>query len=1167
MANKPTQPLFPLGLETSESSNIKGFNNSGTIEHSPGAVMTFPEDTEVTGLPSSVRYNPDSDEFEGYYENGGWLSLGGGGIRWETLPHAPSSNLLEGRGYLINNTTGASTVVLPPPTRIGDSVTICDAYGKFATYPLTVSPSGNNLYGSTEDMAITTDNVSATFTWSGPEQGWVITSGVGLGQGRVYSREIFTQILASETSAVTLNTPPTIVDVYADGKRLAESKYSLDGNVITFSPSLPASTELQVIEYTPIQLGNGGDSSSSTITWVYNGGSAIGGETEITLDVVVDDVPAIDINGSRQYKNLGFTFDPLTSKITLAQELDAEDEVVVIINGTPNIYNQIDYTLREVARVTNVKDTEVVYFSVGAVLSGYKVIYDKITQRSYFIPELPTGTTAVSLSSSAVLVHSAGSVDLGALAVSREEYVTLAGTFDSGAVINTKNELLTHTDGKYRWDGTLPKTVAAGSTPATTGGVGSGAWLSVGDATARQWVANNYINSKFEKFGSFLQGSVLTTNEQALVDSSGLFWVKYGAIQSGGYTVAPGTVPDYPDFYCVGYLTDYDWQSVTNWGADNNYSIADKIGVDAVDAINLAGYHAEKRAELFGSQQVVMVPAGTYLLDKTTLVEGTAHGLTIYRNQEVMIFLRNNVTFIGDGDATLLYVADGVVERNKENGGTKGFVVFGDGIREIQNAYVHDMLIDENGDNNLVPPLNWSGAQAHCPAVACYEGSNGVTVSGVNVKNAPGANVMVFQEAQAAFNSYNTRVENCNFYRVADAVTGNSNLIDHSSIRIHSDGYVINNVKCIQPTMSDMCTVFECHGNGIVDGCITKKARYPFLKANDGATSTSIVTFTNNVCEDAGSALVLDTVPNVTTVARFIGNTVTLRSEKQVIGYPNTAAFTTQQPSVLSSDPTTINAIIYSANNNILQKNRAADWTTEQKAANVAYDLDYFKEVVSENNTFSGFWGCVRLGKQKTGATFNSNDSFVSCGTNGSPQLSDNTAIRFTNKFANDYLVHLDEMHIKWNMTKCQFGGVLGLLQQAAGVTVGVVQFTADIKTDRWMHPALGIAPLSVQDYYFNIDVYSDVNTSEPLYGYAGIHGQINVDSPTQPYVKQFYKYKPNTQNGWWFKGILATDTTSVPDRPFGNASGDRYDVIAGASNIFGYRHNGTTWDAMKFTS
>ncbi|QIO03210.1 tail spike protein [Salmonella phage pertopsoe] len=548
MANKPTQPLFPLGLETSESSNIKGFNNSGTIEHSPGAVMTFPEDTEVTGLPSSVRYNPDSDEFEGYYENGGWLSLGGGGIRWETLPHAPSSNLLEGRGYLINNTTGTSTVVLPSPTRIGDSVTICDAYGKFATYPLTVSPSGNNLYGSTEDMAITTDNVSATFTWSGPEQGWVITSGVGLGQGRVYSREIFTQILASETSAVTLNTPPTIVDVYADGKRLAESKYSLDGNVITFSPSLPASTELQVIEYTPIQLGNGGGSGSSTITWVYNGGSAIGGETEITLDIVVDDVPAIDINGSRQYKNLGFTFDPLTSKIALAQELDAEDEVVVIINGTPNIYNQIDYTLREVARVTNVKDTEVIYFSVGVVLSGYKVIYDKVTQRSYFIPELPTGTTAVSLSSSAVLVHSAGSVDLGALAVSREEYITLSGTFDSGAVINTKNELLTHTDGKYRWDGTLPKTVAPDSTPATTGGVGVGAWISVGDAALRVELSSS-ADGKGSSLIAHGSGTVFDELNSRLpisrfVDTTGVLPADDGLIEALAYSAAHGLTLD-----------------------------------------------------------------------------------------------------------------------------------------------------------------------------------------------------------------------------------------------------------------------------------------------------------------------------------------------------------------------------------------------------------------------------------------------------------------------------------------------------------------------------------------------------------------------------------------------------------------------------------------------
>ncbi|HGX4997100.1 TPA: phosphodiester glycosidase family protein [Escherichia coli] len=46
-------------------------------------------------------------------------------------------------------------------------------------------------------------------------------------------------------------------------------------------------------------------------------------------------------------------------------------------------------------------------------------------------------------------------------------------------------------DGEYyRWDGTLPKTVPAGSTPASTGGVGVGAWVSVGDSSLRGMLSN-----------------------------------------------------------------------------------------------------------------------------------------------------------------------------------------------------------------------------------------------------------------------------------------------------------------------------------------------------------------------------------------------------------------------------------------------------------------------------------------------------------------------------------------------------------------------------------------------------------------------------------------------------------------------------------------------------
>lgn len=55
-------------------------------------------------------------------------------------------------------------------------------------------------------------------------------------------------------------------------------------------------------------------------------------------------------------------------------------------------------------------------------------------------------------------------------------------SFQSGATITLPNEMLrdTSTGEYYRWDGSLPKTVPAGSTPASAGGVGIGKWVGVG---------------------------------------------------------------------------------------------------------------------------------------------------------------------------------------------------------------------------------------------------------------------------------------------------------------------------------------------------------------------------------------------------------------------------------------------------------------------------------------------------------------------------------------------------------------------------------------------------------------------------------------------------------------------------------------------------------------
>jgi len=60
------------------------------------------------------------------------------------------------------------------------------------------------------------------------------------------------------------------------------------------------------------------------------------------------------------------------------------------------------------------------------------------------------------------------------------------GDFTTGCTVTERNQgVLYETDGTvYVWLGALPKSVPAGSSPATTGGVGPSGWLDIGDASA-----------------------------------------------------------------------------------------------------------------------------------------------------------------------------------------------------------------------------------------------------------------------------------------------------------------------------------------------------------------------------------------------------------------------------------------------------------------------------------------------------------------------------------------------------------------------------------------------------------------------------------------------------------------------------------------------------------
>lgn len=104
-----------------------------------------------------------------------------------------------------------------------------------------------------------------------------------------------------------------------------------------------------------------------------------------------------------------------------------------------------------------------------------------------------------------------------------------AGTFQEGAEVVSRNGTvlwkLPDGDGDhYRWDGDLPKQVPTGSTPESTGGIGKGAWVSVGDASLRGDILSSVGYKNIGSFNSISElrqynASSLNTGSRVLVDS------------------------------------------------------------------------------------------------------------------------------------------------------------------------------------------------------------------------------------------------------------------------------------------------------------------------------------------------------------------------------------------------------------------------------------------------------------------------------------------------------------------------------------------------------------------------------------------------------------------------------------------------------------------------
>lgn len=206
----------------------------------------------------------------------------------------------------------------------------------------------------------------------------------------------------------------------------------------------------------------------------------------------------------------------------------------------------------------------------------------------------------------------------------------LIDSFQVGANITLPNQALRDeaTGEYYRWDGALPKHVDAGSTPATSGGVGVGAWIGVGDASLRAMlssesgaalslsqVATSY-GLDFSLGGVWAEGSVSTVNN---------WWWYENKVYTGGsgalpavpaapwYPIRPGYKLNLTDFITSKGSTDVldvvDWQ----WAFDSaklNAMYTTVIDMDAREyPITGTGYIMHQGVSLRGARDAMLNPS------------------------------------------------------------------------------------------------------------------------------------------------------------------------------------------------------------------------------------------------------------------------------------------------------------------------------------------------------------------------------------------------------------------------------------------------------------------------------------------------------------------------------------------------------------------------------
>ena len=170
-------PKDGLATDSVSTSQIE----DGTIQNTEFADSTLTSAKLTNSTIANAKLSNSSFTINGTSVNLGASITAEAVVDWQSVITS-NTTMVKNRGYFVNTTSGAITMTLPSSASIGDTISIKDYAGTFATNNLTIARNSHKIQGETTNSTLSTNRAQVTLVYADATKGWLYTNESNVGE-------------------------------------------------------------------------------------------------------------------------------------------------------------------------------------------------------------------------------------------------------------------------------------------------------------------------------------------------------------------------------------------------------------------------------------------------------------------------------------------------------------------------------------------------------------------------------------------------------------------------------------------------------------------------------------------------------------------------------------------------------------------------------------------------------------------------------------------------------------------------------------------------------------------------------------------------------------------------------------------------------------------------